>query len=259
MTRPDPYAARHAFFALASPVPSPRSILTGLLAVVFFWILAGALFFPWPLGETGSVFRTLVGHAVFLVLAGATLAVTHRLQNRNPLGLIGDLGAARGDFLRVVRTLAILLAVLYVLFGWAGEGTSLARAPLAWAALLPVACIGVLIQTGAEEILYRGYLQQSIGAVSDNPAFWMVLPSVLFGLSHYDPAVPFDAALSHMIWTGAFGLAAADLTARTGSLGAAIGLHFAYNLPLVALVSAGGRSSRASVSSIIRRNWPAAR
>ena len=109
--------------------------------------------------------------------------------------------------------------------------------------LLHFGCLAVLIQTSAEEILYRGYIQQSCGALSDHPAVWMVLPSILFGLSHYNPALPFNVTAMHCFWAVFFGLAAADLTARTGTLGAAIGFHFAYNLPLVVLYSEPGLMS----------------
>ncbi|MEM9523651.1 MAG: CPBP family intramembrane glutamic endopeptidase, partial [Pseudomonadota bacterium] len=61
----------------------------------------------------------------------------------------------------------------------------------------------------------------------------------VFGLAHFDPEAktnvwPIIAA------TGVFGLAAADLTARTGSIGAGWGLHLANNLHAVALISLPG-------------------
>jgi membrane protease YdiL (CAAX protease family) len=71
----------------------------------------------------------------------------------------------------------------------------------------------------------------------------MVLPSILFGVSHYNPDIPVEATTLHCIWAIFFGLAAADLTARTGTLGAAIGLHFAYNLPLIILYAEPGLMS----------------
>jgi DNA-directed RNA polymerase subunit RPC12/RpoP len=46
--------------------------------------------------------------------------------------------------------------------------------------------VGVLIQTGAEEVLFRGYLQQQLAARFASPIAWMVLPSAIFAL----PALP---------------------------------------------------------------------
>jgi hypothetical protein len=56
-----------------------------------------------------------------------------------------------------------------------------------WASFLPLALVGVLVQTGAEEVLFRGYLQQQLAARFASPLAWMVLPSVIFALLHYQP------------------------------------------------------------------------
>ena len=47
----------------------------------------------------------------------------------------------------------------------------------------------------------------------------MSLPSLLFGLLHYDPLTFGPNALPLAIWSAVFGLAAADLTARAGKTG----------------------------------------
>jgi len=66
----------------------------------------------------------------------------------------------------------------------------------------------------------------------------MVVPSVLFGLAHYGPGA--DPAVIWLVVaaTGLFGLIAADLTARSGSLGLAWGLHFANNILAILVISA---------------------
>jgi len=67
-----------------------------------------------------------------------------------------------------------------------------------------------------------------------------VFPSLLFGLVHYDKTLPTQTIGLVIAATGVFGLAAADLTARTGSLGAAWGFHFANNIAALALLSFQG-------------------
>jgi membrane protease YdiL (CAAX protease family) len=107
-----------------------------------------------------------------------------------------------------------------------------------WLALLPLAVAALLIQTGAEELVFRGYLQQQLAARFARPLVWMLLPSALFGLAHYAPDQAGHSAWLVVAATGLFGLIAADLTARSGSLGLAWGLHFANNVLAILVISA---------------------
>lgn len=99
-----------------------------------------------------------------------------------------------------------------------------------WLITLPIAAVAVLIQAGSEEIVFRGYIQQWLAARFASPLVWLAGPSLLFGLIHIGNASdPFDSAV-WVIWATLLGAACADLTARTGSLGPAIGLHWANNM-----------------------------
>jgi uncharacterized protein len=107
-----------------------------------------------------------------------------------------------------------------------------------WLTVLPLGLLGVLVQTGAEELIFRGYLQQQLAARLASPLVWMVLPSVLFGLAHLSPDQGGTLAWLIVAATTLFGLIAADLTARTGTLGLAWGLHFANNVLAILIVTA---------------------
>ncbi|MCC5955968.1 MAG: CPBP family intramembrane metalloprotease [Natronohydrobacter sp.] len=108
-----------------------------------------------------------------------------------------------------------------------------------WLMFLPLALIGLLIQTGAEELVFRGYMQQQLAARFASRWIWMVLPSVIFGLVHYAPDEMGDSVWLLVFVTGFFGLIMADLTARSGSIGMAWGLHFANNLFAILLFTTG--------------------
>ncbi|MCR8825312.1 CPBP family intramembrane metalloprotease [Photobacterium sp. TY 1-4] len=99
-----------------------------------------------------------------------------------------------------------------------------------WAALLPLSLLAVLVQVSAEELLFRGYIQQQLAARFTSPLVWMVLPSALFALGHYAPETTGGNAIWIAAWAGIFGLLMADLTARTGTLGPAIAVHFINNV-----------------------------
>lgn len=112
--------------------------------------------------------------------------------------------------------------------------------PELWLMLLPLSLAGLLLQTGAEELLFRGYLQQQLAARFRSPVAWMVLPSLVFGALHFDPATAGANALIYAAATAVFALAAADLTAATGSIGAAWGLHMVNNVFAVLIVAVDG-------------------
>lgn len=185
-------------------------------------------------GPTG----TLLILATFLGMAIGPMIAVMVLHRRSIRSLFGPLP-------RVVRHFLVALAVCAVAYGLSYLIPSDLRIEPAmeralWLSFLPLALVGVLLQTGAEELLFRGYLQQQLAARFASPLVWMVLPSVLFGFLHYQPEVMGDNALYIVAATGLFGLLAADLTAKTGSIGAAWGFHFANNVVAILIVALDG-------------------
>lgn len=168
------------------------------------------------------------------------LAIVCRWLHRRRLGsLIGKGPRALRDFARAVAVFGMVYGVflgLYLAFG-----TSQPNLPLGlWLSLLPLTALALVIQTGAEELVFRGYLQQQLAARLRHPIAWALLPSLLFGALHFDPARMGETAPYAVAAATVFGLMAADLTARSGSLGAAWGAHFANNFFAVALLSVDG-------------------
>jgi uncharacterized protein len=108
-----------------------------------------------------------------------------------------------------------------------------------WLLFVPLILLGLLIQTGAEELVFRAYLQQQLAARFLSRWVWMVLPSILFGLVHYAPAEMGPSTWGIVLATGFFGLLLADLTARSGSIGMAWGLHFANNVMAMLFFTTG--------------------
>ena len=105
------------------------------------------------------------------------------------------------------------------------------------------ALAGILLQTGAEELVFRGYLQPQLAARFDSPLVWMLAPALIFGMLHYDPAT----AGANTPWIVAaavlFGLVAADLTRVTGGIGAAWGVHFVNNASAILILALEGSLS----------------
>jgi len=231
-----PYGPHAAFVAPARRYADLWRIVLGYLIIEIAWFIAANTLTYFP-QEPQPRLTALTALYSFLAITLTTFWVVKNLQHRSPLTLFGPEAEVLPAMVRTTGAVLLLFTVITLIPVWDWEGASLARAPVSWALLLPLALPALLIQTSAEEIMFRGFLQQSLGARFRSPLIWMGLPSILFGLSHYDPYAPFGLTLEHMIWAAVFGLAAADLTARTGGLGAAIGLHLGTNLLSVLVFS----------------------
>ena len=99
--------------------------------------------------------------------------------------------------------------------------------------LLPA--LGVIfLQTFAEEAVFRGYLLQQLRGRFRSPIIWAVLPSLIFGLLHFDPGTyGVWNAVAYVVNTTTTGILLCLITIRTGNIGAAAGLHFGNNAALV--------------------------
>lgn len=228
---------------------------TALISVIY----VGCLFAIFPIaqsvfGELGWNFPSIDEHgndfvepaamAVLLFSFGGlilgALTVALALHKRGLGSLIGpDLAKTRRHFSIAVHVAFPVLAAVLVVLAILDPGVP--NLPFGvWISWMPLALPLLLVQVSAEEIVFRGYLQQQLAARFSSPVVWMILPSLLFGLLHYDPETLGPNAWLVVADTALFGLIAADVTARTGNLGAAIGFHFANNLFAMFLVAMGG-------------------
>ncbi|MCI5096824.1 MAG: CPBP family intramembrane metalloprotease [Rhodobacteraceae bacterium] len=194
------------------------------------WILALAD------GGTPGAMLALLGSFAFLV---AGVAVVVRTLQRRSLGsVIGPLPLAVSQFARTSVCLVLLMVCIAVLPPYdMGEPLQPNLTIGVWLTFLPLGVCVLLIQTGAEEILFRGYLQQSLAARFKSPLIWMWVPSALFAIGHYVPAEAGDNAALVAIWAGLFGILMADLTARAGTLGPAIAVHMFNNFTALLIVA----------------------
>lgn len=166
----------------------------------------------------------------FGFLALCVVLAVRFLHKRSPLTLIGPLRPAVQDFWAVLVPVTLLLVGLELIPPWwSSDALERTRSLGPWLALFPFALSAIFIQIGAEELLYRGYLQQQLAAVFTHPAVWLILTNAAFGLAHWQTGGGGAASVQYVIWAFFFGLAASDLTARAGNLGPALALHLANN------------------------------
>ncbi len=114
-----------------------------------------------------------------------------------------------------------------------------------WLLLLAPAVFLLFVQTGAEELLFRGYLMQQLAARFRSPLIWAGIPSVVFGLVHFTngSGISTEYGLFYVAATLMIALTATVLVWRTGGISAAMGLHFANNFGALFLVGSEGPMS----------------
>ncbi|ATX67376.1 CPBP family intramembrane glutamic endopeptidase [Roseinatronobacter bogoriensis] len=174
----------------------------------------------------------------FVGMALGAFAATRWLHKRPVATLFGPRRIVLRDFAVGFGIFAVI-ALPGILWFFATLDLTRGVAWPVWLMFLPLALVGLLIQTGAEEIVFRGYMQQQLAARFASRWVWMVLPSVIFGLVHYAPEEMGGSVWMIVFVTGFFGLLMADLTARSGSIGMAWGLHFANNMFAILLFTTG--------------------
>lgn len=109
-----------------------------------------------------------------------------------------------------------------------------------WAVwLLPLIAL-IFIQATGEELIFRGYLLQQLANWSRSPAVWAGIPSILFGLMHFNPSLPDGGGYYYVLVTLLSGLTLALLVWRAGNLWAATGLHLATNVMGLLVIGADG-------------------
>lgn len=249
------YDPHERFVRPARAHSDPRLLVIGILLVEIIYLASIHLMDPFlrliPLAAPDEVSGgttprgLLVQLSSFVALGLAVVLVSRKLHGRGLISLIGAPGPALRQMAQVTLFLAVvMLAVEFI----PPDADLLAMAEMRplnlWLSLLPLSILALLIQTGAEELFYRGYVQQQLAARFHQPWVWLVLPSLLFASAHYAPDLPPVEAAQYMIWAFFFGLAAADLTARSGTLGPAIGFHLVNNaLAFLLFGEAGGVDS----------------
>jgi len=237
-----PACAEPALWRLLLAVLLVMFVQAGVLAMILvaaYPVIGPLEYFGWvmKLRAPGEPAPALVLLFSFTGLFLGTLLAAAALHGRGPGSLIGPAGEAARAFL-LTLAIAVPVYALSLGLGMLAYPPVPNLDPALWLRLLPVALLLVLVQTSAEELFFRGYLAQQLAARFAARWLWMGLPAVLFASGHLAPGtgaswLTVGAAL-------AFALIAADLTERTGNLGAAIALHFLNNTVAVLLVAVKG-------------------
>jgi hypothetical protein len=227
---PDAYLPLIAFMRLAQARNDVWRLVLVWLGFEAGFAITPLLLFPlidesWP--DAPLEVLNYAGFGLDLIVI---LVLVRLLHGRGLASLIGPRAAFWCDLRRSVLAVGLVLLIQQP-FDLAGDADILSLAPLGhWLGWLAPALLAIALQVTTEEVYFRGYLTQQLAAVDLRPQVWLVVPSIYFGFSHLLNGAGLAEGALWAVWAGMLGAACADLTARTGNLGAAIGLHLGNNL-----------------------------
>lgn len=249
------------FEAFIAPAKAQRGgwfVILGLCLIVLFYLEFMYLFLflvSLATGDTGNIaqdfngiaemlanadtpFSIIVALGSFLGMLGGVSLAVYVLREQSPMSVIGTGPVIKNmliaaAILGTVSTVGSIIALL--------SFELVPNIPIGdWLIWMPLALPLLFVQIAAEEMIFRGYLQQELAARYKSPLIWLIVPSLVFGSLHWDPDTFGPNAWLIIVSTTLFGIIAADVTARTGNLGAALGLHFANNFFALYITSMQG-------------------
>ena len=213
-----------------------------LLLIVSFALLAFAVMLRVPYDYLtdlqriyANVFKTpLVFIALLITIIPVIPAIfiARLITNFKPLGLIHSIaGRMRWSYLGVFLSFGFLIFGLYYV-GFATLDGSLTtqnsvhplNSGMFWLYIVLILLI-VPFQCYAEELLFRGYLMQTVGRWLKNPAWAIIIPAPIFMVLH-------GYGLWGLLSVLTMALIAGFLCWYTGGLEAGIGLHIANNVSI---------------------------
>ena len=213
-----------------------------LLLMVSFALLASAVMLRVPYDHLtdlqrvyANVFKTPLVFIAFLstvIPVIPAIFIARLITNFKPLGLIHSIaGRMRWSYLSVFLGFGFLIFGLYFV-GFAALDGSLTTqnsvhpldSGLFWLYIVLILLI-VPFQCYAEELLFRGYLMQTVGRWLKNPAWAIIIPAPIFMVLH-------GYGLWGLLSVLTMALIAGFLCWYTGGLEAGIGLHIANNVSI---------------------------
>lgn len=224
-------------------------MLDGLVASVIQWITPAIIM----LSPIISVFMDMVEgidprfwgvagvFASFLFWWGALAVVVIVVHKRSLRSVYSPPAFKIRDGLQQCVPVALILSgiigvsfVVSFLFGTLPVLRNIEWLP--WLVFVLVMIPLIIMQSTAEEMVFRGYLQQQLAVRFRSAWVWMVLPSAVFAALHYDSEAVFNSyALILSVFI--FALVMADVTRLSGSLMPAMFLHSINNILAVLVIS----------------------
>lgn len=206
-----------------------------LINLVYGWAALALLGNPPAGADWASSRDLLIVAAGFLPIVLLLTAFFHGVLDRLPWGLLWQPRPARPRRALLAAGLAgaallaglVLLVGLFGGLGGVGAGDLADRGPIAAALVVCLYALGFLIQSGTEEVVFRGYLLRRLGVWGGGGAA-LAGSALLFGGAHgFNPAGSWLPVVNTVL----IGLLLGLVRVRH-SLLAAVGVHAGWNFLL---------------------------
>lgn len=188
----------------------------------------------------------LAAHAALAVLIPIAIGLVHYTSVVSPRWLISVERRVRWRFLAACFAVATVVFAAHVTLMVVFGPLTLHPQPQFWA-FFAVIVLTSPIQALAEEVFFRGYVMQALGALSTSPWPSIVGSALIFAFFHGSQNLPLF--VSRFV----FGLLAAWLVVHTGGLEAGIAAHVMNNL--FAFTLAGLTTGIAAARQMTERTW----
>ena len=228
-----PAAARYLALAESGRNAAWRYVLGVIIVVAFFELLGYA---PYWLMMQFTAFGTVeqfigLNASVFVGLVGLAIAVKW-IHGRSLHSLVTPY--ARIDWRRMFTGAAVwagFAAICSLVEAWLFPGRyRLTFNPDVFFLSAGLALLLTPLQTATEELLFRGYVMQSLGLFCRRPSVLIVVSGLLFTLPHMGNPEVGAAPLLVLPQYFIIGALLAAVTLKDGRLELAIGIHAANNL-----------------------------
>lgn len=236
-------------------------IVLAVTVIAVVWVVAAvALFFAgvaailvrdgyWPFGldeifealDYKALVATPLGTVAMLLAVASlwiavwlALRIVHRRSIRDLFGIERRLNWP--DFARstiVTLVVGIVLGPIALLIDPTVIRNSISLTD--WLAAAPLLLVALFLQTSAEELAFRGYLQQALAARFATPVIWLGLPTMLFTLLHWHGEGTTAMNFAGLFIILGFSLCMTWLLMASGNLAAAMGAHFGNNIGVLML------------------------
>lgn len=225
-----------------------RYLIGFVITLVVFFVLSGFGILPLTLIQPNyqeSLTLSVIAKLLSFVISFFAIPIVVRILHQRPSWSVAmpKLRFETWNLLTGFGVSVLIGVVFAMLFSIAGLMPIETNPDFDVSVLLPLALIGlvgIFIQAGSEELLFRGYYTQFVRRFTANKILFIGIPVVLFALPHISNIAQFGGSPLAMAPYIISALLYAWAAYRTGSLWMALGLHLSNNYSSLVLIGTIG-------------------